>query len=115
MIVATNTIRIRSGYVDQVAERFKHLKGVHRSPGFVRMELWAMRGEEYDELKVCTAWESREAFEAWVNSDAFRQAHERPARTDGAGDGKPNGGVMLGSQLTIHEVVFAYPGTSRIM
>jgi heme oxygenase (staphylobilin-producing) len=111
MIVATNTIRIRPGCLDQVAERFKNPKGVHRSPGFVRMELWAMRGEEYDELKVCTAWESREAFEAWVNSDAFRQAHARPARPDGVGGGQPDepGGVMLGSKLTIHEVVFAYP------
>ncbi|WP_028559419.1 antibiotic biosynthesis monooxygenase [Paenibacillus pinihumi] len=116
MIVATNTIRIKSGHVDEVAERFKNPKGVQHSPGFVKLELLKQSGEEHDELKVCTTWESKEAFDAWVNSDAFKQAHARPGKsTEGSGEGKPEGhpsaggpgsGIMLGAKLSIHEVVF---------
>ncbi|MBB6731312.1 antibiotic biosynthesis monooxygenase [Cohnella zeiphila] len=139
MIVATNTIRIKSGFADQVAERFKSPKGVQHAPGFVRMELLQTSQEDHDELKVCTTWESREAFEGWVNSDAFKQAHAhaRPAggSAPGAADGAahshaqaasaegshahasseggtsaqqpPGGGIMLGSTLSVHEVVFS--------
>ncbi|XEC94724.1 antibiotic biosynthesis monooxygenase [Paenibacillus tarimensis] len=123
MIVATNTIRIKSGHVAAVAERFKNPKGVQHAPGFIRMELLQSEGEEFDELRVCTTWENREAFDAWVNSDAFKQAHAH-ARSSG-GEGKPSGdggpqnhggqagpqqsgtGIMLGAKLTVHEVVFS--------
>ncbi|MCC3371705.1 antibiotic biosynthesis monooxygenase [Cohnella sp. REN36] len=143
MIVATNTIKIQSGHADAVAERFKNPKGVHQAPGFVRMELLKSEEEGYDELKVCTTWESREAFDAWVNSDAFKQAHARPSAASGgqhsagssatgghyatggehaassaspgghgahSGGTAPQGGqpasVMLGSKLSVHEVLF---------
>jgi heme oxygenase (staphylobilin-producing) len=92
MIVATNTIRIKSGYADQVAERFKNPQGVKHAPGFVKMELLKTALDDHDELKVCTTWESREAFEGWVNSDAFKQAHAH-ARPGGGGAaaGSPGG------------------------
>ncbi|MBB6672741.1 antibiotic biosynthesis monooxygenase [Cohnella nanjingensis] len=117
MIVATNTIKIQSGHVDAVAERFKNPKGVHQAPGFVRMELLKSQEEGYDELKVCTTWESREAFDAWVNSDAFKQAHARPSGAQGGAHpgsaGQPGGtapqgsSVMLGAKLSVHEVLFS--------
>jgi len=110
MIVAVNTIRIRSGYLDEVAERFKNPKGVHRMPGFVRMELWGQRGDVYDELMVCTAWDSREAFEAWVNGEEFRKAHGRSGRAEG---GSETGAAMLDSRLTVHEVLYSYPGKEQ--
>ncbi|MBD2844808.1 antibiotic biosynthesis monooxygenase [Paenibacillus sp. IB182496] len=91
MIVATNTIRIKSGHVEEVAERFKSPKAVQHAPGFIRMELLAGKGEEHDELKVCTTWESREAFDGWVKSDAFRQAHGRPPAGGAAGGEAPSG------------------------
>ncbi|RUS47180.1 antibiotic biosynthesis monooxygenase [Cohnella sp. AR92] len=115
MIVATNTIRIKPGHGLEVAERFKNPKGVQQSPGFVKMELQFAPGEEHDELRVCTTWESKEAFDGWVNSDAFKQAHahSRPAAApQGAGEAEssprqgPPSGIMLGSKLTIHEVLF---------
>lgn len=111
MIVVTNTIRIRKGHGETIAERFKNPKGVHLMPGFVRMELlFAQDLEEHDELKVCTTWESREAFDGWVNSDSFKQAH--------AGRGKPAGAeghaaapsqeppIMLGAQMSVHSLIF---------
>ncbi|GMK40999.1 hypothetical protein PCCS19_40550 [Paenibacillus sp. CCS19] len=125
MILVTNTIAIRKGHGRTVAERFKNPKGVHQMPGFVRMELLLSEGvEEQDELKVSTLWESKEAFEGWKNSDAFKQAHSH------AGRGKPSqegaekaaeapthphasqhaqseeGPVMLGAKLSMHELLF---------
>ncbi|RKP48030.1 antibiotic biosynthesis monooxygenase [Cohnella endophytica] len=127
MIVAINTIKIKSGHVGEIAERFKNPKGVQHAPGFVRMELLTEAGEEHDELKVCTTWESREAFDGWVNSDAFKQAHahSRPKPEGAAPEGqpshgghgggahgeqpKPGSGIMLGAKLSVHEVAFSYP------
>ncbi|PWV94296.1 heme oxygenase (staphylobilin-producing) [Paenibacillus cellulosilyticus] len=125
MILVTNTISIRKGHGRTVAERFKNPKGVHQMPGFVRMELLLSEGvEEHDELKVSTLWESKEAFEGWKNSDAFKQAHAH------AGKGKPaqagaekageapshphagqhatseEGPIMLGAKLSMHELLF---------
>ncbi|RED61959.1 antibiotic biosynthesis monooxygenase [Cohnella phaseoli] len=119
MIVAINTIRIKSGHVGEVAERFKNPKGVQHAPGFIRMELLSESLEEHDELKVCTTWENREAFDGWVNSDAFKQAHahSRPKPENNPTDGqashgeqpKPGAGIMLGAKLSVHEVLFSYP------
>ncbi|MBB6636882.1 antibiotic biosynthesis monooxygenase [Cohnella thailandensis] len=113
MIVAINTIRIKPGHGSEVAERFKNPKGVQHAPGFVKMELLLSSEEDHDELRVCTAWENKEAFDGWVNSDAFKQAHShsRPAAPSvEAGQGAPGQrppSVMLGSKLSIHEVVFS--------
>ncbi|MDG0810722.1 antibiotic biosynthesis monooxygenase [Cohnella rhizosphaerae] len=121
MIVAINTIKIKSGHVAEVVERFKNPKGVQHAPGFVRMELLTESLAEHDELKVCTTWEDRAAFDSWVNSDAFKQAHaharpkpeagaEPAAHPGGHGEqARPGGGIMLGAKLSVHDVVFAYP------
>ena len=99
MIVAINTIKIKSGHAGEVAERFKNPKGVQHAPGFVRMELLIEALEEHDELKVCTTWESREAFDGWVNSDAFKQAHAhsrpKPGDQPAHGGGHPQPGDQL--------------------
>jgi len=121
MIVAINTIKIKSGHVGEIAERFKNPKGVQEAAGFIRMELLTEAGEEHDELKVCTTWESREAFDGWVNSDAFKKAHShaRPKPEAAAAEGqqpshgeqpKPGSGIMLGAKLSVHEVAFTFPG-----
>ncbi|WP_127532458.1 antibiotic biosynthesis monooxygenase [Paenibacillus kobensis] len=119
MIMVTNTISIRQGHGRSVAERFKNPKGVHKMPGFVRMELLLSEEGEQDELKVMTLWETKEAFDGWVNSDSFKQAHAgrgKPTATEGAPahgaaeGGRPasseEGPVMLGAKLSIHEVLF---------
>jgi heme-degrading monooxygenase HmoA len=46
-------------------------------PGFVRFAL--LRGDEEGEYVSHTTWQSRDAFEAWLQSDAFRAAHGRTA------------------------------------
>ena len=62
-------------------ERDSHLGGV---PGFVAFHLLrGPTGEDHTLYSSHTVWRSRDDFEAWTRSDAFRAAHK------GAGDNKP--------------------------
>ena len=74
MIVVANRIPVAKGYEKAFEERFgKRLRLVESAPGFLRNEiLRPIRGDHY---VVLVYWETREAFEAWSQSDAFRQAH----------------------------------------
>ncbi|NBD24381.1 antibiotic biosynthesis monooxygenase [Paenibacillus glycinis] len=83
MIIVENRFEIRAGAAEAILDRFRSPKSVHTFPGFVRMDvLHASLTEETEEVRVCTAWESEEAFQAWTNSDSFRHAHSR--RGEGA-------------------------------
>jgi heme-degrading monooxygenase HmoA len=53
---------------------------LHEVPGFVRFAL--LRGDEPGQYVSHSTWESRAAFEAWTESEAFRKAHAQ-ARTPG--------------------------------
>jgi len=84
MFIAMNRFRIRPGHeadFERVwAERDTHL---HEVPGFIEFHL--LRGPEHDDHTLYashTLWASREAFEAWTHSEAFRAAHRN------AGDNK---------------------------
>jgi len=53
-------------------------------PGFVAFHLLrGPKGEDHTLYSSHTIWRSKEDFEAWTRSDAFRAAHK------GAGDNKP--------------------------
>ncbi|GLX71055.1 antibiotic biosynthesis monooxygenase [Paenibacillus glycanilyticus] len=109
MIVVTNTIKVRKGHGEEVAERFQKTKGIEQTIGFVRMEVMLTEGlTDYDELKVSTTWEDKASFEGWVNSDSFRQAHaHRGSKPAESGKGQENEGerIMLGSHLTTHRIL----------
>lgn len=102
MIVVKNTIQVKPGYGNAMRERFKTPKSVHTFPGFVRMELLQTQGtEEHEEYQVCTTWENKEDFDAWVQSDSFKQAHgER--RENGKGD------MVIGNKITLHEIIVSH-------
>ncbi|WP_201008885.1 antibiotic biosynthesis monooxygenase [Paenibacillus glycanilyticus] len=109
MIVVTNTIKVKKGHGEEVAERFEKTKGIEQSAGFVRMEVMLTEGlADYDELKVSTTWETKASFEDWVNSDSFRQAHAHKGnkQADGGKEKDAEGErIMLGSQLTTHRIL----------
>lgn len=109
MIVVTNTIKVKKGHGEAVAERFQHTKGIELSPGFIRMEVLLMENlVDYDELRVGTTWENKASFEGWVNSDSFRQAHAHRQKKAGEGcHSQQNEIIMLGSQLSTHRVIVA--------
>ncbi|MFN2381867.1 MAG: antibiotic biosynthesis monooxygenase [Guyparkeria sp.] len=77
MYIAMNRFRIQPGHEKDFEavwrNRDSHLEEV---PGFRQFEL--LRGPERDDHTLYashTIWESRQAFEDWTRSEAFRAAH----------------------------------------
>ncbi len=60
---------------------------LHEVPGFVRFAL--LRGDEPGQYVSHSSWESREAFEAWTTSEAFRKAHAQARTPEGILVGHP--------------------------
>ena len=92
MFIAMNRFRIALGREDDFETlwrtRESHLDGVE---GFRTFHL--LRGPTDDECTLFashTTWDTREQFEAWTNSDAFRQAHASAKAPPGTYLGHPN-------------------------
>jgi heme oxygenase (staphylobilin-producing) len=76
MIAIFNSLPVKEGAADEIVDRFAESRGnVQDFPGFMSMEV--LKSDEEDEVLVITRWRDREAFEAWVHSESFRQAHGR--------------------------------------
>ncbi len=91
MFIAMNRFRIALGREDVFEElwrkRDSHLDDV---PGFREFHL--LRGPTDDEATLFAShslWDSRAAFEAWTESDAFRQAHAQARAPEGTYLGHP--------------------------
>jgi heme oxygenase (staphylobilin-producing) len=81
MIAVINRLPVKEGAADQVVERFANSRGnVQGFPGFVSMEV--LSSDAGDEVLVITRWRDNDAFESWVQSDAFKRAHGRGGRGD---------------------------------
>lgn len=81
MIAITNRLPVKEDRADEVVERFSGARGdVQNFPGFVSLEV--LRSEDASEVLVITRWESREAFDRWVQSDSFREAHRQGDGSD---------------------------------
>jgi heme-degrading monooxygenase HmoA len=77
MFIAMNRFRVTPGstadFENVWTSRDSHLSGV---PGFIAFHL--LRGPAHDDHVLYsshTVWASRDAFEAWTRSEAFRRAH----------------------------------------
>ena len=91
MYLAMNRFRITPGqesaFEQAWRERDSHLDGV---PGFREFHL--LRGPTSEEATLFashTLWETRAAFEAWCDSDAFKQAHAKARLPQGTLLGHP--------------------------
>ncbi|UCE85331.1 MAG: antibiotic biosynthesis monooxygenase [Deltaproteobacteria bacterium] len=91
MFIAMNRFRIRPGseadFEKLWRERESYLDEV---PGFREFHL--LRGpssEEYTLYASHSSWDSREAFEAWTRSEAFRKAHAQARSPAGTLVGHP--------------------------
>lgn len=91
MFIAMNRFRIAPGYEEGFEkiwrERESHLASV---PGFKAFKL--LRGPVHDDHVLYAShstWESRAAFEAWTESDAFRKAHAQASAPKGTYLGHP--------------------------
>jgi heme-degrading monooxygenase HmoA len=97
MITAMNRIYVVPEYAEQFEERFRTRAGlVDGMPGFIWNKVLrpVNPGDPY---VVLTLWESRAAFDAWVNSEAFTKGHARSSTL-------PKEAFRRPSQLELHEV-----------
>jgi heme-degrading monooxygenase HmoA len=78
MYCVINRVPVAPDYREAFEERFRHRAGqVEQQPGFVRMAVLRPEGEDTPYL-VETLWRDRAAFQAWVQSEDFKQAHANP-------------------------------------
>ena len=77
MFLAMNRFRVKPGSEDAFEEVWRSRDSyLEQVPGFVSFHL--LRGPAQDDhtlFATQTAWDSREAFEAWTRSEEFRKAH----------------------------------------
>lgn len=91
MFIAMNRFKIALGkesdFVEMWQKRESHLDTV---PGFQAFHL--LRGPYYEEYTLFAShsiWDSREAFENWTRSEAFRMAHAHAGGAKGMYLGPP--------------------------
>jgi len=78
MIIVTNTSKITKGDGDKLIERFNRIGKVEEMEGFLGLEvLFTQNLSDYDEVSVVTRWNSREDFQNWTRSEAFRESHAK--------------------------------------
>ncbi|GFZ75934.1 hypothetical protein GCM10008018_21590 [Paenibacillus marchantiophytorum] len=76
MIIVTNTSHITKGEAHKLIERFDKIGKVEYMEGFLGLEVHLTENiKEYDEVSVVTRWRSKEDFNAWTKSEAFRESH----------------------------------------
>ena len=77
MFIAMNRFRIALGHEGDFEEIWRSRESqLEDVPGFQQFNL--LRGPSDDEATLYashTLWESREAFQAWTESESFRKAH----------------------------------------
>ncbi|WP_421708772.1 antibiotic biosynthesis monooxygenase family protein [Algihabitans sp.] len=91
MFIAMNRFRVVKGREEDFETvwrgRDSRLKGL---PGFVEFHLLkGPDGEDHTLYASHTIWRTRADFEAWTQSDAFRQAHKGAGETKGMYLGGP--------------------------
>jgi len=88
MFIAMNHFQVNPERAAEFEEHWRrretHLAEV---PGFRRFAL--LRGEEPGHYVSHSTWESRDAFEAWTRSEAFRRAHAQARTPEGVLAGPP--------------------------
>ena len=78
MIIVTNTSKITKDNGFKLIDRFDKVGKVEEMEGFLGLEvLFTDNVPDYDEVTISTRWDSKEAFKAWTNSDAFKESHSR--------------------------------------
>jgi heme-degrading monooxygenase HmoA len=104
--ISINHIPVKPGREADFEKMFRQREqAVEDQPGFlsldvlkpgVRMLMSGAPERINNEFQVLTRWDSREAFQSWIHSDAFKRAHSREIDStifDGS------------SYLTLHEAI----------
>lgn len=102
MFVVTNRMKTKPGFAKRMAPRFTKPGALQQMEGFVKVEVLVSQNQsESDELNVNMYWDTLEHFSVWRNSDAFKEAHNRPA----SGSSEPQQeSPIVSSEIIIAEV-----------
>jgi heme-degrading monooxygenase HmoA len=94
MFIAMNRFSIAPGFEDAFEDRWRTRNSrLATVPGF--RQLWLLRGEGGSFLSM-TEWDTREDFERWFSSDAFRAGH--------SGEPPPKGMHLAAPEPGFYEV-----------
>ncbi|MFF2886410.1 heme oxygenase [Paenibacillus sp. NPDC057967] len=95
MIIVTNTSQITKGDGEKLIERFDRIGKVEGMEGFLGLEvLFTQNLKEYDEVSIVTRWNSKEDFQNWTRSEAFRESHS----------GRKTPDYIISNKITFQEV-----------
>lgn len=98
MIITSNRIPVNPEFASAFEERFQDRASlVDGMPGFLAFQLLRPAKPE-DPYIVMTFWESMAHFEAWTNSEAFKEGHARSGRL-------PQEAFLGHPKIEIHEVI----------
>lgn len=87
MYVVMNRVMVKDDWRKSFVERFENRKGkIDLQPGFVRMQVLEPEAESMP-CVVLTVWQNKEAFEQWVGSDDFKEAHQNPMPKEAFNEG----------------------------
>ncbi|KQO09594.1 heme oxygenase [Paenibacillus sp. Leaf72] len=96
MIIVTNASHITKGNAHKLIERFDRVGDVEKAEGFLGLEvLLTEKTKDYEEVSIVTRWNTKDDFQAWTRSDAFREAHSRRG-------GTPD--YIISNTITFYEV-----------
>jgi heme-degrading monooxygenase HmoA len=88
MFIAMNNFKVASGKEQQFEETWKNRETyLHNVLGIIRFAL--LRGDAPGEYVSHSTWESRDAFIAWTQSEAFTQGHRQGGSLMGVLEGPP--------------------------
>lgn len=98
-IIVYNVVQVpeqgREQFEQAFAQRQSRLKG---TDGFEGFEL--LRRDDGSEYLVASRWRDQAAFDAWVSSDAFKQAHKHVDQDDRPAEQRPHG-----AEVRTYEVI----------
>ncbi|WP_156289814.1 heme oxygenase [Oceanobacillus salinisoli] len=77
MIIVTNRMKTKQGFAEKLAPKFTKPGPLQEMEGFHKVEVTITENpKDYDELNVNMYWHNYEGFQAWKNSDMFKEAHK---------------------------------------
>ncbi|MES9833017.1 MAG: antibiotic biosynthesis monooxygenase [Candidatus Thiodiazotropha sp. LLP2] len=78
MFIVANRVPVAEAYREMFEARFQARSGqIEKQAGFVRMQVLKPSDPETPYV-VLTSWQNKAAFENWVGSEDFKQAHANP-------------------------------------
>ena len=77
MFITMNRFTINPEHWDDFENRFRQRAGlVDSEPGFIHNTVLRPADNSSDQHVILTSWASRQDFENWTKSEAFRKAHQ---------------------------------------